>query len=119
MRDWTRVRLKGIGRDAAIIAPEVFAVDVQPQRIRLTLLRSTIMAREDENRPVLPRNVFSDRGEHWFRFRFWAAHRIKTEALDEAALSWQRPLLTASTTRGMKTKALRGTYIPSVTMDID
>jgi alpha-mannosidase len=117
LRDWTSVRLKGKpGCAAAIIAPEIFALDVEPQCIRMTLLRSGIMACEDEHRPVRPRSVFSDRGEHWFRLRFWAGRHITTAALDQTAYGIHRPLLAAATTKGMKTKALRGTYAPSVTV---
>jgi len=117
MRDWTWTRLKGKGGfDAAIIAPDIFSLDVEQETIRLTLLRGSMMACHDEKRPVLPRDVFADRGEHWFRFRFMAGKRIATTQLDEVAIGMQRPLLTASTTRGMKTKYLRGTYAPAVSI---
>ena len=118
VRDWTRLRVKQKGgtSDMAIVSPEVYSLDVESDRIRLTLLRAVMMACHTEEQPILPRSVFSDRGEHWFRLRFWAGKRITTAQLDDVAMAMQRPPLTTCTTRGMKTRYLRGTYVPSVTV---
>ena len=117
LRDWTRLRLKtaaGKPVQLAIVAPEVFALDGEANRVGLTLLRSPLMAWHDPAPPQQPRGVFSDRGEHFFRFRFIAGETISSMVLDRMAFAMQRPLLTADWTRGMKNRALRKEYAPPV-----
>ena len=115
LRDWTRVRLPGsAGKplDFAIVSPDVYALSGDSRRLDLTLLRSPLMAWHDPNPGTHPRGVFSDRGEHTFRFRFVAAPTLSAATLDKMALGWQRPPLTADFTRGMKNRALRKAYAP-------
>jgi alpha-mannosidase len=113
MRDWTRLTLQGDSGAAtvAIVAPEVFALDCTSRRVSLTLLRSSVMACHDPNPGNHPRRIFSDRGEHHFRFRFLAG-KLDSAYLDDIAMAWQRPLLSCEITRGMKTRAQRGAYAP-------
>jgi alpha-mannosidase len=99
LRDWTRVGLKG-GKHFAVLAPDVFALDALPQRVRLTLLRGAPMAHHEPHLGIAPRMVVGDHGAHEFRFRFLAG-KVETETLDRQALALQRPLLFADLTRGM------------------
>ena len=115
MRDWSRVRLPGgAGKplDLAVVAPDVYALSGDTHSLSLTLLRSPLMAWHDPHPGDHPRGVFSDRGEHTFRFRFVAAPTLSAATLDKMALGWQRPPLTADLTRGMKNRALRQAYQP-------
>ena len=114
LRDWTRVRIDsgGAATEAAVVAPDVFGLEVEPRRIGLTLLRSCTLARHDPNPGTHPRSVFSDRGEHLFRFRFLAAPELTSTFLDQTAVGWQRPLLSADCTRGMAKRFLRAAYRP-------
>jgi len=117
LRDWTRLQLKnrtGHSVHMAIVAPEVYALDGEERRVGLTLLRSPLMAWHDPHPGNQPRGVFSDRGEHFFRFRFITAETISTASLDQVAFGMQRPPLTADFTRGMKNRALRKEYAPPV-----
>jgi len=115
LRDWTRVALDGspAGMSVAIIAPEVYSLDQTQRRINLTLLRSAVLACHAPNEGEHPRRIFSDQGEHCFRFRFLAGN-LETEYLDDIATAWQRPLLTCEMTRGMRTRAQKGAYAPPV-----
>ena len=114
VRDWVRLELKtdGTPLHVAVVAPEIFSVDCESRRLAMTLLRSPAMA---WHVPVLsphPRSVYSDRGEHFFRFRFLAGENVTAAALDQIALAWQRPLLSAELTRGMLNRNLQAKYAP-------
>jgi alpha-mannosidase len=110
LRDWTALRWKQGG--VAVIAPDVFAAGCGPNRLGLTLLRSCVMACHDPNPGTHPRASFSDRGEHFFRFRFLALGKRTPADLDAIAYAQQRPLLSSTTTRGMKSRSLKGKYAP-------
>ena len=115
LRDWTRLTLRGNSGETAhlaVVAPEVYALDVEPYRAGLTLLRSCLMAWHAPATGDYPRGVFSDRGEHFFRFRFLSAGTLSAADLDRMAFDLQRPLLTADVTRGMKNRALKQKYTP-------
>jgi alpha-mannosidase len=114
-RDWTRSRMErdGASCEVALVAPEVYALDCGLRRTSLTLLRSSVMACHAPGSSASPRNVFSDRGEHTFRFRFLAGGSLPERDLERIALNWQRPLLSADVTRGMKNRALHGNYQPA------
>lgn len=83
-----------------VVCPDVFACDATPERLRLTLLRSPLMAHHDPSPPAFARPVVADQGEHVFRFRFHLAPRPCAELQDEGR-QWQRMPLVAETTRGM------------------
>ena len=83
-----------------VVCPDVFACDATPERLRLTLLRSPLMAHHDPSPPSFARPVVADQGEHLFRFRFHLAPRPCAE-LQAEARQWQRMPLVAETTRGM------------------
>ena len=93
-RDWTA------NKSSAIVAPDVFGLDASPDRIRLTLLRSPLLAHHDPHDGVGPRGRFADQGEHEFRFQFFVGP-VATETLDVQALQLHRPPLLADLTRGM------------------
>lgn len=110
LRDWTLLRWKKGGM--AVITPDVFACDCTSTRLGLTLLRGCVLACHEPNPGTHARAVYSDRGEHAFRFRFLAAGKITAAELDALAFAQQRPLLSATSTRGMPTRALRAHFHP-------
>ncbi len=99
-RDFTLLRV----RDAdplGIVSPDSYALDATASRVRLTLLRSPIMAHHVPHAGAAPRRQFADRGEHTFRLRFLAGRNLTPQVLDRQAMMLQRPLVYASVTRGM------------------
>ena len=100
LRDRTLLELQGNKR-LGIVCPDVFALDALPHRVRLTLLRSSIMAHHEPSPGTWPRGVVSDQGVHEFRFLFGAGPRMTGRQLDQQALMTQRPLAFADLTRGM------------------
>jgi len=96
LRDWT-----WLGPDLAVVCPDVFALDATRARVRLTLLRSPLMAHHDPHPAAAPRATVADQGGHEFRFRFWYGAAATPEQLETTALGWQRPLVLADLTRGM------------------
>jgi alpha-mannosidase len=113
LRDWVRLCFTKKA-EMAIVAPEVYALDGTPRRIGLTLLRSPLMAWHEPNPGINVRGIHSDRGEHFFRFRFLSGETLSNASLDQMSFGWQRPPLTADFTRGMKKRALRKEYEPPV-----
>lgn len=97
LRDWTL--LGGGDRALGIVAPDVYALDAAPSRVRLTLLRSPYLAWHIPNPGVDPRGQAADQGVHVFRFRFIAG--ASAQELDDIAIALQRPLIMADVTRGM------------------
>lgn len=112
-RDWTLLRPREGMTALAMIAPEIFALDGDGQRVGLTLLRSCAMACHEPNPGTDPRTVFSDQGCHTFRFRLLAGNSLTANQLDVLALGLHRPPLHVELTRGMKTRAYRNAYLPS------
>ena len=84
-----------------IVCPDIFAADVTPERVRLTLLRSPYMAHHEPIPAGGLRAVVSDQGVHEFRFRFFCDRAVDTDLLDHQAFALQRPLVLADLTRGM------------------
>ena len=87
----------------AILCPDVLAGDVTPKQVRLSLLRSALLAHHvpyDTKQLPMP-GVYSDRGEHTFRFRFLLSDKITVEKLEEQAAMYHRPPILAELTRGM------------------
>jgi len=101
LRDWTQTTCsKG---SMGVVAPDVFALDGDEKQIRLTLLRSPLMAHHDPQPPMHPRSLVADQGDHVFRFRFFYG-KPDEEQLEHHALMLQQPLLFADLTRGMPTR---------------
>ena len=100
LRDRTLLHLAD-GTAMGIVCPDVYALDGDERRVRLTLLRSPLMAWHDPHPGDSPRQVFADRGQHTFRFRFFAGEGVDGTQLDSHALALQRPLVLGDLTRGM------------------
>jgi alpha-mannosidase len=94
LRDWSST--EGL----AVVAPEVYALDATPERVRLTLLRSPLLAHHFPHAGGSPRAVFADQGVHEFRFRLFPGG-APADLLERHARMLQRPLLFADLTRGM------------------
>ena len=90
-----------IDETIGVVSPDVFSLDATQERIRFTLLRSAIMAHHIPHNGVGPRLVFSDQGEHTFRFRFFSVEDIFADFLDLQAAQMHRAPITADLTRGM------------------
>lgn len=100
LRDRTRLELAD-ATTLAVVCPDVFALDANPSKVRFTLLRSSVMAHHAPNPATNARRIWSDHGEHTFRFRFFTHPAPLPDVLDRHALVWHRPLITADLTRGM------------------
>ena len=100
LRDRTLLHLAD-GTLLGIVCPDVYALDGDAQRVRLTLLRSPAMAWHDPHPGASRRRVFADRGVHVFRFRFFVGAKVSSALLDGQALMLQRPLVLGDLTRGM------------------
>ncbi|MBI2303069.1 MAG: hypothetical protein HYU66_29530, partial [Armatimonadetes bacterium] len=83
-------------RPFGIVCPDVFAADATPDRARLTLLRSPLMAHHDFAPQPRPRAIPSDQGVHEFRFRFFSGPDVTPELLDRHAMMLHRPLAIAT-----------------------
>jgi len=84
-----------------IVCPEVYAADADAHRLRLTLLRSPLMAWHAQVSDVSPRAMCSDHGEHVFRFRFLSGADLTSNQLETHAWMMMRPPLVAEWTDGM------------------
>ncbi len=102
LRDWSLLEMAG-GLKLGIVSPDVFALDADKGRVRLTLLRSCVMAHHEPHRGHFPREVFSDQGVHLFRFRFFLSETVDPATLDRQARMMQRPLVLGDLTTGMPT----------------
>ncbi len=83
-----------------VVCPDVFAADATPARLRLTLLRSSILAHHLPHSGESPLASISDQGKNRFRFRFYSADALWSE-LEQAANGMQCPPLLADWTFGM------------------
>jgi alpha-mannosidase len=106
LRDWMLIN-EGTKNRLGIVCPDVYAADATPRRVRLTLLRSAMMAQNDPPRPAAPRFTVSDQGPHAFRFRFFRGQIVTTARLERESLMLHRPPLLADVTRGMPPRANR------------
>ncbi|MGI4789474.1 MAG: glycoside hydrolase family 38 C-terminal domain-containing protein [Janthinobacterium lividum] len=111
LRDWTLVQTAQ--GPLGIAAPDIFALDGTPSRLRLTLLRSPLMANSDpftsnEERKTLEayRKTYSDDGVHDFRFRFFGGAAATAQRLDLETTAMQRPLIFGDLTKGMPTRPI-------------
>lgn len=107
MQGWTLVQRKD-GNRLGIVSPDVFALDGDEKELRLTLLRSAVMAHHDPHKGDHPRSLISDRGEHLFKFRFYLEKEISFEQLEREALAKERPPVLVNATLGMPTENAPG-----------
>lgn len=110
LRDWTCL-FSARKRQGAVVCPDVYSISAKGLALRLTLLRSPIMAHHDPDPGTHPRSVFSDRGVHSFRFRFYPV-APSIGALESAAAALGQLPCIGDVTRGMPLRALRGEYRP-------
>jgi len=92
------------GIKLGIVMPDVFAMDATATRLRLTLLRSPIMAHHEPHRGHTPRETYSDHGLHEFRFRFFLSRTVTLPLLFRHAAMMTSPPLLGDVTLGMKNK---------------
>jgi alpha-mannosidase len=92
-------------RAAAIICPDVFALDALGSRLRLTLLRSPLMAHHTAPVEGFPRAMYADQGIHEFRFQFAAGAEITLPWLERRAAMLQLPPVSADWTKGMTARS--------------
>lgn len=106
LQDWVLTRHGSI--DRAVVCPDTFGVDASPEHLRLTLLRSPILAHHEPNPGIAARRVYSDRGEHALRFRFVIQPTLDQDWLPHQAIGVHQPPLVADLTRGMPSLRHRG-----------
>lgn len=99
VQDWSRLSLPQ--GQAALVSPDVYALDATPWRARFTLLRSPILTQHDPPPYDPSRAVYADQGEHLFRIRFYGGAALAPDFLTAQALMLHRPVLVADHTRGM------------------
>lgn len=103
VRDFTLLHLEG-GGQFGIVCPDVYAFEADTRAVSFTLLRSPFMAHHDPARAEdTPRATLADQGPHKFRFRFLLGATV--EALEDRAIAWNRPLVTADWTKGMTARS--------------
>jgi hypothetical protein len=105
VRDLTQLHLED-GSMLGIACPDVFALDGSESDIRLTLLRSSIMAHHQPHNGQAAHRRFSDRGTHDFHFVFSAGKHATIEALEQQAAQHWLPPLHTDLTRGMPPRGL-------------
>lgn len=101
LHDWTRFTT------SAVVCPDAWALDADPQLARFTLLRSPHLAHHDPAPAEFPRAVVADHGVHRFRFRFHAG-AVAPDLLAAEALAWHRPPLIVECTHGMPLRLTEG-----------
>ncbi len=111
VRDRTLVQLAD-GSRLGVVCPDVFALDGTAKRVRLTLLRSALMAHHRPHVPAAGAGRISDGGLHEFRFRFFAGPRVDGPLLDRHALALQRPPALMDHTHGMPPQVDEGFLNP-------
>jgi alpha-mannosidase len=104
IRDYTWLHFKE-RRAATIICPDVFALDALRTRLRLTLLRSPLMAHHTAPVEGFPRAMYADQGIHEFRFQFAAGAEITLPWLERRAAMLQLPPVSADWTKGMTARS--------------
>jgi alpha-mannosidase len=110
VRDRTLLKLKN-GASAAAVFPDTFSLSVTQQELRLTLLRSAVMAHHTPHDGVKSRRVISDQGTQEFTFRLYPDFSGNAEQLDRSARSLQTRPIVADLTKGMPLRALRGEVV--------
>ncbi|MFI4973852.1 MAG: hypothetical protein ACHP84_04850 [Caulobacterales bacterium] len=101
LRDFTLLHRED-GCAVGVVCPEVFALDAAPDGVRLTLLRSPLMAHHDPARAEdFPRAPHADQGVHEFRFLFAAFEGLTPDWLEQRAAMLHRPPIAADWTKGM------------------
>jgi len=95
LHDWTRLTFAG-NRELAVVSPDVYALDVNANLARLTLVRSPRYARHindvsSRNDPRQFHNDFIDQGEHRYRLLIRTGKGLQVEKLQRIAYQLQQP----------------------------
>jgi len=106
VHDWTLLSLPD-GRQAGVVLPDTYSLGADGRELRLTLLRSSIMAHHIPDSPDFERRVVSDQGTQTFLFRFYASGRVAPATLARHAREIHRPPLVSDLTRGMPWRPTR------------
>jgi alpha-mannosidase len=107
VHDRTLLRL-GNGTTAGAVFPDTYSLSGSERELRLTLLRSAVMAHHAPHPGVKERRVISDQGPQDFTFYFFPRLAGGSAQLDELALGRHRPPVVADLTRGMPLRPARG-----------
>jgi alpha-mannosidase len=100
------------GSKAGAVFPDTFSLSAVRRELRLTLLRSPVMAHHPPHSGEKERRVISDQGVHKFTFRFFPNFKGGAGLLDRHALSLHRRPVIADTTDGMPLRPGRGGFQP-------
>lgn len=103
--DWTLLSLSG-GQNAGVIFPDTYSLSSAGGELRLTLLRSAVMAHHLPDTPDFERRVVSDQGVQTFFFRFYP-HSVRASTMIQHALAFHRRPLVSDLTRGMPWRPVR------------
>lgn len=107
IRDFTLLEFQN-GGSFGVVCPDVFSMEASTDALELTLLRSPIMAHHDPAAAdESPRAIPSDQGVHEFRFFFASGPDVDANWLEERAMMYHRPLITADWTSGMAARSER------------
>jgi len=98
--DWMLFELED-GSKVGIVCPDILAADADERRLRLTLLRSPVMANHLPTQPAGENSFYSDHGLQCFRIGFNHSKSVSEKDMAAMALSWMRPPLTGDLTKGM------------------
>ena len=101
--DWMLFELED-GSKVGVVCPDILAADADSRRVRLTLLRSPLMANHLPAQPASMNPSYSDHGVQLFRIGFDHSKDVSAESLEAKALSWLRPPLCGDLTKGMPPK---------------
>ncbi|HEX4123512.1 MAG TPA: glycoside hydrolase family 38 C-terminal domain-containing protein [Tepidisphaeraceae bacterium] len=100
LRDWSIVHLAD-GLQIGIICPDVFALDGTADRLRLTLLRSPLMAHHDPMPAEDWRGTPADQGINDFRLWFTLGSELNLDEIERRVNLVHRKPITANLTIGM------------------
>ncbi|MFA7344265.1 MAG: hypothetical protein WC003_08185 [Terrimicrobiaceae bacterium] len=106
VHDWTLLNLAD-GRKAGVVLPDTYSLSGTGEELRLTLLRSCIMAHDIPGIPGPGRRTVSDHGVQAFLFRFHPAGTASAAKMARHALGLHRPPLVSDLTRGMPWRPTR------------
>ncbi len=94
--------LEGTPGALGVVAPGVFAADATADRLRLTLLRSPLMAHHVPCQPdARPDAPVADRGTHCFGMQIVVGTTVPSSDLEDRAMAMHRPPILIESTAGM------------------
>jgi alpha-mannosidase len=106
VHDLTRLHF-AVGASAGAVFPDVFSLSGTRRDLRLTLLRSAVMAHHTPHDGVKERRVISDQGVQTFLLRFYPKLHGDATDLARAAAALQRQPVIVDLTKGMPLRAFR------------